>query len=75
MGGSAMTRNTWLPKTPECNYAAGSHYGRHGEATADRFAAASGALHDLNELYGSEGKGETAVQKQLRAAIRKAIGQ
>jgi hypothetical protein len=65
-----MTRNTWLPKAPEYDYAAGSHCGWHGEARADLLAAASGALHDLNELYGSEGKVEPAVQKQLRAAIR-----
>jgi hypothetical protein len=70
-----MTPSTWLPKAPECDYAACSLCGRHGEAKADLLAAASGALHDLNELYGSEGKDETAVQEQLRATIRKAIGQ
>jgi len=70
-----MTESARPLKSPTIDRAACSHCGRHADVKADLLAAASAALHDLDRALGSEREGETAVQKQLRAAIRMAIGQ
>jgi hypothetical protein len=70
-----MTKGAPPLELPAPDYAACPRCGQHDETKADLLAAASAALHNLDDLYGSEGEGETVVQKQLRAAIRKAIAQ